>query len=78
MAIVIYREGESKRIEGESLPSWLKQGWTTKNPNPKIRKTKKTSGRTFVPEHIGHLDIPSDATPLEAQEIVLGKMNIRV
>jgi len=77
MAIVIFREGESKRIDNKSLSAFLRQGWTTKDPNPKIRPNKTPRSMDF-PTHIGHLDIPPDATPLEAQEIVLGKMNIRV
>tara|TARA_R110000803_G_scaffold166755_2_gene230020 strand:- start:3368 stop:3598 length:231 start_codon:yes stop_codon:yes gene_type:complete len=75
--IVVFRDGETKRIQPGSMKAFVDAGWSLDNPNPKIRKVKKAPKGQY-PTHIGHLDIPADATPLQAQEIVLGKMHIRV
>jgi len=71
--VIIYRGDETKRIEPEVLQDYAAQGWTTRKPG--TEPPRHDGG----PVHVGDMHgLPGDATPLEAQAFVLGKMHIQV
>ena len=72
MATILWKDGKPGRFEASAVKSAIGQGWSPDEPG--VEPPSNEGG----PFHIGNLEIPPDATPLQAQEIVLGKMNIRV